>query len=128
MPARATSKRKASQASEEETPAKKAAPPTPAPESTPANSESSTEKVEQKVSTSGRALKPKKFAEGMISSPKPTPSAPADADKVQSCKKYSSKIFSVDRVAYMNISATLALGQDPVPSGPALTKKQHYTM
>merc|ERR1712098_402961 len=83
LPARATSKRKASQASEEETPAKKAAAPTPAPivETTPANSESSTAPVEQKVSRSGRALKPKKFAEGMISSPKPTPAPPADADK-----------------------------------------------
>ena len=106
MPARATSKRKASQASEEETPAKKAAPPTPAPESTPANSESSTEKVEQKVSRSGRALKPKKFAEGMISSPKPTPPPAADADKVQSCNEYSSKIFSLGWPV-KNIFATL---------------------
>ena len=77
-PAKTTTKRKASEAFEAETPVSKKVESTPSTEDNP---------PEQKSSRSGRALKPKKFADDMIGSPKPaaTPTS-ADADKENNAK------------------------------------------
>jgi len=80
-PAKVNNKRKASQASDEETPAKKASVPAPV-VSTPSADDNVNNPPEQKTSRSGRALKPKKFGdEETLGSPKPATPVAADADK-----------------------------------------------
>jgi len=88
-PARATNKRKASQASDEETPAKKASV-VPAPVvKTPSADDNANNPPEQKTSRSGRALKPKKFGdEAAVGSPKAaTPAAEADKENKEKIAK-----------------------------------------
>ena len=87
-----TSKRKASEVAEGETPAKKAV-------TDPAAEENGEGQAEEKFSRSGRAIKPKKFGEGMIASPKPAAAAEAETDKDKtqgkSPKKETEKVSPV---------------------------------
>ena len=101
-PAKATNKRKASEASDGETPAKKAA--APVVESTPANDENGNGQVEQKVSRSGRALKPKKFADSPVGSPKPSTPVVADADK-ENAKVIKSPVKKEEKVKVSPVKA-----------------------
>ena len=85
-----TSKRKASEVAEGETPAKKAV------TEAGAEEEAGHGQAEEKFSRSGRAIKPKKFGEGMISSPKPA--APTEAEEKsqgKSPKKETEKVSPV---------------------------------
>ena len=81
-----TSKRKASEVAEGETPAKKAAADTPGPADE--NGES-----EEKLSRSGRVIKPKKLGVGNVASPRPAAPAEAETEKApgKSLKKETEK-------------------------------------
>jgi len=84
-----TSKRKASEVAEGETPAKKAV--------VSGEAEENGQAQEEKFSRSGRAIKPKKFGEGMLASPKPAAPAETEPDKTlgKSPKKETEKVSPV---------------------------------